>query len=612
MSQVETKTLGKIFASRAALQPNEIALRFKRKGQWQQKSWAQYYSEANITARALMALGLEPRKGVCIIGSNRPEWFLGYMGAILAGGFPTGIYATSSSSQCIYIAAHSDSCVAFVENPAQLENFKLGSNALPAVKAYVLMEGAHAHPDVYTWGEFFDLGRRVSKVALGTRVAAQGEHDLCALIYTSGTTGHPKGVMLSHHNIIWTVDTLLGTLLDVYEERFGGRDFDLELLSYLPLSHIAEQLISLHSPLFHGGRTSFVTRVDEVGDALKTIEPTVFLGVPRVWEKIRAKIEVELGKQSWIKKTIVSWVRRVALKTQGGSLKGRRQPWLYRIIHYWIISKLHARLGLARCLAPYTSAAPISRQTLDFFMSFGIPIYEIYGMSECTGPAAISDPNRFELGKAGYSLPGTELRVDTKGEICVRGPHVFMGYYKDERASRAAIDDDQWLHTGDIGEIDAKGFLSVTGRFKDILITSGGENIPPRLLEEGLCSIELVGQAVVVGDGKKYLTALVCLDPKKRQLWLERTKSRATTLAEAAQCQYLQGFVQKEIDSFNRQVARVQTIKNFCMLSEELSLEGGLLTPTMKIMRAKVYERYSNEIEAMYTSSGHPDEETRP
>ena len=570
---------------------DQPAMKVKRDGLWQTTTWKEYRDGARLAARGFIKLGLQPGQGVAIVGYNCPQWFLADVGAILAGGIPAGVYTTSSAEQCAYVADHCDAPVAVVEDAKQLAKFKEAWPNLPKLKAVVMMYGTDPDERVFGWEEFLKLAQEVPEADLDARIAAQDADDVCTLIYTSGTTGNPKAVMISHDNITWTARMALQT----FDLRTGD-----QAVSYLPLSHIAEQIVSLHGPMLIAGTVWFAESLDKLGDNLREIRPNYFLGVPRVWEKIQAKIQAAGAQNSPLKKKIAAWGRKKGLEGGFANQQGKPAPSFYGLANKLVFSKVRDRLGLDRSRIQITSAAPISRDTLEFFLSLGLPIYEVFGMSECTGPATISTPDRWETGKAGYAMPGTELRIAADGEICMRGRHVFKGYFKNPEATAEALDGEGWLHSGDIGEIDARGLLKITDRKKDILITAGGENIAPQLLEGQLKGIPVISQAVVVGDRMKYLGALLTLDPEKVQQIATDVGSPARDVAGAATCAVFKGALQKQIDDMNSKLAQVQTIKKWTIIPGEFTIEGGELTPTMKIKRKVIREKYAKEIDALY------------
>ncbi|HJQ19706.1 MAG TPA: AMP-binding protein [Gemmatimonadaceae bacterium] len=568
------------------------ALRVKRNSSWHAITWGEYHRHVRQVARALMTLGVQRGQNTVIVGHNSPEWFFADIGSIYAGAIPAGIYTTSSPEQCQYIAAHCEARVAFVDDAEQLAKFLQIRDQLPALAAIVLMHGTPTAPRVYSWTKFLELGLNTAEQDLDRRMASQKADEVATLIYTSGTTGSPKAVMLSHDNLTWTAQAAVGLI--------GGGPSD-QVLSYLPLSHIAEQIVSLHGPIAFGACVAFAESMEKLGDNLRDIRPTMFLGVPRVWEKIQERIAAAGAQNPPMKKKIAAWARRQGLA--GGYAEQQRvaRSPMYAIANALVFKKVRKQLGLDRARVLVTSAAPISRDTLEFFLSLGLPICEVYGMSECTGPATASIPNRYHTGKAGFCLPGAELKIAADGEVCMRGRHVFKGYYKDAAATADALDADGWLHSGDIGTIDAEGFLQITDRKKDLIITAGGENIAPALVEGYLKGIPVVSQAVVIGDRQRYLSVLLTLNKERIPVDAQHCGSAASDPESAARDERFLGFLQRQIELVNQRLARVQAVKKFKVIPHEFTVEGGELTPTMKVRRKVVTEKYKSEIDQLYS-----------
>lgn len=584
------RTVSEVFDETAKRVGHHPALRVKRGGRVEVMTWSGYRETTRKAARGLMALGLEAGRAISIVGFNSPEWVIADVGAILAGGRPAGIYTTSSPAQCRYIAHHSESQIVVAESGAQVKKIVEIRDQLPELKAIVQMTGKPEHDGVISWEELLKRGDDVAEAELDARIARQKPEDVCTLIYTSGTTGEPKAVMISHKNLTWSAATVIARLGFTEKER---------AVSYLPLSHIAEQILTIHGPMGMGSQVTFAPSVDGVLEAMAEVHPTYFLGVPRVWEKIEAKMKATAAASPRVRREILAWARGVGLRGGEARERGEPLPFLYPLANKLVFSKIKQRLGLDACRMPITGAAPISRSTLDFFRSVGIDIYEVYGMSECSGAATFSAPDSYRLGKAGFVVPGSEVRIAEDGEVCIRGHHVFAGYFKDEAATAATIDAEGWLHSGDIGTLEG-GFLQITDRKKDLLITAGGENIAPQVLEGKLKSIPVVAQAVVVGDRKKYLAALLTLDVDRLTQEAEACGSPARDVAAAAACEIFKKHVEGLVEGVNRDLARVQTIKRISIIPSDFSVDSGELTPTMKVKRKVVNEKYKSLIEAMY------------
>ncbi len=585
------KTLMEVMNETVSKHGSLPALKQKVDGTWVTTTWQEYRDQVHTAARAFMALGLEKGGCITILGTNCSQWLVGNLAAIFSGGVPAGIYATNSPEQCQYIAQHCDAVFAVVENQEQLAKFKEIWGSLPSLKAIVMMTGSDPDENVYAWEDLAGLAEKTTESELTERIGLQDPDDLCTLIYTSGTTGNPKGVMLSHDNLTWLTGAVNETTRTYPDDR---------LISYLPLSHIAEQLMSMHIPLACGACTYFAESQEKLPDNLREVRPTVFLGVPRVWEKFQAKIAAIGARNSPLKQKLSAWARKKGLKGGYAQQQGNPKPFLYGLANRLVLSRVHDSLGMDQCRLHLTGAAPISKDTLEFFLSLGIPICEAYGMSESTGVITLSTPDNYHTGKAGFVLPGTEVKIADDGEILSRGRHVFLGYFKNEEETKEAIDSDNWLHSGDIGEIDAEGFLQITDRKKELLITAGGENIAPQLLEGMFKAIPIVDQIVVIGDRRKYLTALITLDSEKLPGEAEAAGSPATDSTSAATCEKFTAHLQKQIDEVNQTLARVQTIKKFTIVPDEFSIDGGELTPTLKIKRKVVNEKYADQIESMY------------
>jgi len=584
----------------AQLRPSAIAYQVKVGGQWQPTTWRDFAAEVRLAARALIALGF-PRGGtISILGFNRPEWVILDHAAMMAGGAPAGIYTTCSPEEVQYIVHHSESRVVLVENAAQLAKVTSKRAELPLLQTIVMMRGASVPPgsgdDVLSWDDFVAKGTTVAESTLDQRVDAIEQADLATLIYTSGTTGPPKGVMLSHDNLAWTARTLA--------DIGGGVDTDASL-SYLPLSHIAEQMASIHMPATVGAMVYYAESLEKIADNLKDSRPTVFFGVPRIWEKFHAALGGKLAEVTGVKAKLVAWARQVC--TEVNKLRDRNEPLpmklslQYRLAHKLVIGKLKAALGFDRARTLISGAAPIAADVLEFFASLDLPIREIYGQSEDTGPTSFNLPGKTKIGTVGPPLPGLECKLAEDGEILIRGRNVFLGYFKEPEATADALDDG-WLRSGDLGAFDKEGFLSITGRKKEIIITAGGKNIAPKNIEAAIKQSPLVGEVVVIGDRRKYLTALITFD--------EAAARKLVPDGDLAEAPQLRSAIQTQIDQVNATLARVEQVKKFAILAKPFGIDTGELTPTLKIKRKVIAQKYAREIEAMYADDEHARQES--
>lgn len=592
------RTVGELFEGTVRTHGDRPALRWKQDGAWQTATWAEYGARARRVARALIALGVEPRRGVAIMSYNRPEWLLADLGAILAGAIPTGIYTTSAREQVIYIARHCEAAVVVVENAAYLELFESLRGDLPQLKAIVVMSGVASRGDVLSWEDFEARGDGVPESALAERLAAQRQDDPCTLIYTSGTTGPPKAVMISHGNVTFLAEVGGPTFAIGPSDRF---------LSYLPLSHIAEQCISVYMPMVGGSCAYFAESLEKLPENLREVRPTIFFGVPRVWEKFMGRAQARMAELKGTKKRLLDWARGVTLRYHQHLLEGRALPVSLgaqyaaatRLVH----AGLKARIGFDRCNIFITSAAPIGREVLDFFASVDIVLREVYGQSEVTGPTTVNTQRHTRLGTLGRPMPGVEVSIADDGEILARGQNICMGYYKEPQATAELIDSKGWLHSGDAGELDAEGYLRVTGRKKEIIVTSGGKKTAPANIEAMLKLIAPVGNALVVGDNRNYLVALLALDPEKTEAFGAARKWPTTPQGLATHApfrRYLEEALEREV---NPRLSKFETIKKFDVLPNDFTIEGGELTSTMKVRRKVTADKYQARIDALYAES---------
>jgi long-chain acyl-CoA synthetase len=560
-------------------------------GGWEATSWEGYAADVRRAGAALVALGVGAGQSVCILGANRPEWVIFDVGAMAAGAIPAGIYTTSSPAECAYILNHSEAPVLLVENEVQWQKIASVRAELPHLRHVVMMQSGPKIDDplVIGWDDFLTRGDGHGG-ALEERLEALRPDTVSTLIYTSGTTGQPKAVMLTQDNLTWTA----GQACDLV----GGSSNE-RLLSYLPLSHIAEQMFTIHIAAVAGFPVYYAESIDKLLANLLEVKPTVFFGVPRVWEKFHAGVVEKLGENHGVKAKLVEQAsavgRRVFARVNQGQRASLADAAQFTVFEKLVYSKVKEGLGLSEARMCASGAAPISREILEFFAGFGLPIYEVYGQSEDCGPTTFNVPGRTRFGTVGPPFPGVEVKTASDGEILVRGRNVFAGYAKDPEAT-AEVLADGWLHSGDLGEFDTDGFLTITGRKKDIIITAGGKNVAPKLLEGGLRNHPLVSEAVVVGDRRKFLTALVTVDAEAAgKLMAERG-----LFGPPEQSEEIRAEIQQVVDAVNAEIARVEQIKKFTILPRELSIADGELTPTLKVKRNVVVAHFEAEIEAMY------------
>jgi long-chain acyl-CoA synthetase len=574
------------------------ALWTRRAGTWVPTSWRDYARKVRQLALSFIELGLGAGQAVGIIGFNREEWVVSALAATAAGGVPVGVYTTSSPEQVAYILGHCAASIVVVENASFLATLETIRPKLPALKHLVVMDPVAVLPaGALRYDDLVARGASLPDAPYYQRVDAARPDDLATLIYTSGTTGQPKGVMLTHRNVTWTAARLADALEVGDDER---------LLSYLPLSHIAEQTASISGPLLCGMQVSFAESFEKLGEDLRDVRPTVFFGVPRVWEKFKAKAEASMAQQPKARQQVLAWARSVALRFHTTTME-HRQPTLrlaaqYALAKQLVFEPLKLRIGLDRCHVHVTSAAPIARDVLDFFASIDVVLRELYGQSEVTGPTSTNTAEHTRLGTLGRPLQGVAVRIAGDGEILVKGENVCAGYFKDPAATSALIADG-WLHSGDVGELDAEGFLRITGRKKEIIVTSGGKKTPPATLEGLLKSIAPLGQAIVIGDQRAYLVALVTLDAEKLEAFSNVHGLPADAERLAADPRFHEWLTSRIASEVNVKVARFEAIKRFTVLAKDFSVATGELTPTLKVRRQVCEQKYAAQIEAMYAGA---------
>lgn len=613
-----------------------VALASKQGDQWNKLTYKQYYEQCRIAAKGFLKLGLERYHGVGILGFNSAEWFISDIGAILAGGFAVGIYTTNSAEACHYVAENCEANILVVENHKQLQKILQFQDQLPHLKAIVQYkdELKEKRPNLYTWAEFMQLGKDVPDAELDKIISSQKPNQCCTLIYTSGTTGQPKGVMLSHDNITWTA-TAAGKTVRLRE----ATDQQETVVSYLPLSHIAAQMIDIWLTMKYGGATYFAqpdALKGSLANTLREVRPTAFMGVPRVWEKMQEKMKAVGAKSSTIKRKVATWAKGVGLETNLKRMSGASpQPMKYHVAKKLVFKKVRKALGLDRCSKCYTGAAPITKDTLEFFLSLNIPVYELYGMSESSGPHTISLPDAFRIMSCGKVISGCRTKIyqpdsDGSGEILFWGRHVFMGYLNMEDKTKESLNEEGWLHSGDLGKHDDKGFLFITGRIKELIITAGGENIPPVPIEDAIKEqIPIISNAMVIGDKKKFLSMLLTLKCCMNQDSGEPEDELTTEAIEFCQKigsksakvsdiighkdKLVYAAIQEGVNAVNeRSNSNAQKVQKWLILDKDFSVVGGELGPTMKLKRPVVSKMYKEQIDGFYLDAVTPSDNSIP
>lgn len=575
------------------IRPNAPAYFEKVGDNWVPTNWQTYVSEVRQAAKALIALGVEPGATVGILGFNRPEWSTMLLATMSVNGAGAGIYTTNSPAEVQYIVDHAESSVVLLENEEQWAKVNQVREQLPKLKYVVMMRGTNIDdPLVIGWDEFLNKGHETEETELDERIEAIKPGDLATLIYTSGTTGPPKGVMLSHDTLAFTARNALDLFSLGADER---------LVSYLPLSHIAEQMFSVHGATTAGFAVYYAESIDKLADNLKEVQPTIFFGVPRVWERMYNAVSERLNEATGARANIVRWAMDVGRRVSELRNRGEEPSGLlglqYKLADRVVYSSVKPQLGFGELRFAATGAAPINSEILDFFSCLDIIIYEEYGQSEGCGPTTWNRPGATKFGTVGQAFPEIQVKLGSDGEILAKGRIVFMGYYRDPAATAETLVDG-WLHSGDLGKFDEDGFLTVVGRKKEIIITSGGKNIAPKNIEAALKNLDLVAEAVVIGERRKFLSALITLDSEALQLFASENNLEGQELHKHP---VIIEEIQRGIDEdVNPLFARVENVRKFTILPRNFSVEDGELTPTLKIKRRVVNDHFSEEIEAMY------------
>ena len=578
------------------------ALYWRSGERWLSVTWGQFGEAAGRIAAYLLEEGVQPGDHVAVWASNRPEWHTADAGILLVRGCPVPVYHTLSAEQAQYVLNHSETRVIFVENETLLARVLEQRDQLRHLRRVVVMEGVESpSPDgfVMPWRRALAIGeaRHGDHAAeIDARVAQTRMDDVVTLIYTSGTTGPPKAVMLTHDNIAASAEALEGLIEVGPEDR---------VLSYLPLAHIAERMVSEFRSYRYGNATWFLDGLANLGARLREVRPTHFFGVPRVWEKMAAAINKQIDASPPVKRRLARWALSTGRQVDERAARGEAVPPGLRRRHQLaervVLAKLRAAIGFDDVRILASGAAPIDAEVLRFFRSMGLEICEVYGQSENTGSTTMNFPGRARVGTVGQPFPGNDVRIADDGEILVRGGVVFPGYFKDPAATAATLVDG-WLHTGDIGEMDATGYLRITDRKKDLIITAGGKNISPGNIENALRAHQLVGHAVAIGDRRPYVTALLTLDAEDAAAMATERGWPADPAALAAH-PAVRDELQRHVDGVNARLSQVEQVKRFAILPADFAV-GDELTPTMKVRRSVVLERYADQVAALYEERG--------
>jgi len=570
--------------------PDRVALREKDLGRWEQYSWAEYRQQVERVACVLSHWGIGSGDCVSILSDNRSEWLFCDLAIQSLGGVSTGVYQTNPPEDVAYVLNHSQAKVLFIEDQEQLDKILEIETVLPYLQQVVIFDSrgtrGYEDPRLVRWEAFQALADELhADFSYGfiERLEKLDADAPAMIIYTSGTTGTPKGAMLSANNVLPQAE------LSIVELDIGPDD---TVLSYLPLCHVAEKIFSLFLPLTIGITVHFGESLETVQVDLREVSPTVFLGVPRIWEKMHASVQIKMTDASWLKKKLYHWAVRIG-RTNTSGIK----LWLADML---VLRALRERIGMAKCHQPVSGAAPVAPELLQWFHAIGVKINEGYGLSESTGLSHANRRGAQKLGSVGPPVGNVECRIADDGEVLIRGSNIFLGYLHNDEATAETIDTEGWLHTGDIGSLDDDDFLTITGRKKEIMITAGGKNLSPQKIENALKTSIYIKEAASLGDARKFVAALIQIEVDAVGDWASRKRIPYTSFEDLSAKTEVVQLIDEEIRRLNDSLARVEQVRAFRLLPKELHQDDGELTATQKLRRKIVYEKFAHLIDDIY------------
>ena len=591
-------TLCKLWSTRCRNLGQRTAHREKEYGIWKSFSWDQFYDRARQIGLGLRRLGLQRGEVVSILAEDSKEWIYADIGIQSVGGIASGVYTTDSARQLAYLVNDSDSRFLFVENDEQLDKYLSIADKMPGLLKVIVfdLDGLHDFKDdnVISLEQLYQIGAEAAienPTEFEDEIAKGEPEDTCLLIYTSGTTGDPKGVEISNANIMFS--------MSIGPQTLQVFDTD-EQLCFLPLCHILERLLSVFLPIFAGSKVNFAESTETVFENIQEVSPTVFTAVPRVWEKMYSRTSIMMEDAT----PFGRWAFQQALKAGHRRLKADQAnkpiPLNYRFWDFVLLRNLRRMLGMDKLRRGGTGAAPISPDLLKWFRAIGVPIYEGYGMSETAGVMTINLPEAESLGSVGRVVPGAEVRIGDGGEIQYKGANCFKGYWKSPEKTKDTFTSDGWLRSGDIGRLDNQGYLTITGRMKDIIITQGGKNITPAEIENRLKFSPYISDSVVIGDNRKYLSCLIMIDQENVEKFAQDRRVPFSDFASLCRAEPVIELIESIISEVNKSFARVEQIKSFRLIDTLLTAEDDELTATMKLKRSFVEQKYQTLIDEMY------------
>jgi len=588
-----------LFRSRVEASEHEVAYQFVRDGMWGSLTWGQVREQAYRLAAGLIALGVAPEDCVAVASATRYEWAAADLAVMCAGAATTTIYPTTISSDVSYILSNSGSKVVFAEDEAQVDKLRETRDAIPGVLRVVTFDGVPDGDWVISLRELEQMGVELlttNPCVVDERIDALVPERLATIIYTSGTTGRPKGVRLTHD--AWTYEAAAVDAIHILNKD------DLQYL-WLPLAHVFGKIL-LTLPLQIGFPTAIDGRVDKIVDNLAVVRPTFMGAAPRIFEKAHARITMMMAQEGGLKEKLFQWAtgvgaRAAELRTQGSEPTGLLAA-QYALADRLVLHKVRERFG-GRVRFFISGSAALNKDVAAWFNSVGLLILEGYGLTETSAASFVNRPSAYSLGSVGWPLPGTEVRLAGDGEVLLRGPGVMEGYHHNEEATAESVDVQGWLHTGDIGEVDERGFLRITDRKKDLFKTSGGKYVAPSAIEtmfKGMCPY--ASHMLVHGADRNFVSALITLDPEAIDGWAAEQGLAGRTYSEVVTSPQCRDMVQRYVDELNLGLNRWEQIKRFTILERDLTVEEGELTPSMKMRRKHVDEKYRGQLDALYTS----------
>ena len=612
-AEMQTRTVALLVRDRAMSTPNLVALREKDFGIWQEITWSAYWEQVLLAAHGLLALGVEVGDRVSIHSEDRPEWVILDVATVAIRGINVGLYPTNPSAEVQYLLSDSGSRIHLAEDQEQADKLMEVIDTLGELEKVIHVEprGFRSYrddPRFIFWEDFLEMGRRhraENPGAVEKRMSEAQPDDVMTLVYTSGTTGPPKGAMLDNANVEYCFDELINAD-DRMPNNVGPNASD-EILTYLPLCHVAERIFSTWTSAACGTTLNFAESIETVQENLREVQPTLFFAVPRIWEKLHASVLIKSKDATWVKRVFMSFANGLARligqqRVKHGGKHTLYSGLLFMIGYPLVFRALRERIGLRRCRWAGTGAAPIAPEVIEFFHGMGVNLYELYGMTENAAVATNNFHGRMKLGSVGEPYPGIGLRIEPEtGEIQTKHPGVFRGYWNKPEQTEEAFTDDGWLRTGDVGEWVDGTHVKIVDRIKHIIITSGGKNISPSEIENSLKTSPYIKEAMVIGDGRKYLTALVGIEFDTVGDWATRRNIPYTTYRDLGEKPEVLELIQGVINDTNSKFARVENIRRFRMLPKELDHEDGELTATQKLKRESMEEMFGELVLDMYS-----------